>query len=141
MPRNLPRRLNCARLPHRSSRGSRMRTLSNLLTIFALLAVGADPARLERTVKLVAATVEGTTQYIIVTPAEGGPSVRLVLTGDAKRKYVSLLNGRGELFNVTIKPGGGDGNDLCTAVAPFDGPKGLKSPRAWLFDGRGEQKL
>src|SRR5437868_3984412 len=29
-----------------------MRTLSNLLTIFALLAVGADPAKLERTVKL-----------------------------------------------------------------------------------------
>src|SRR5438046_1129761 len=109
MPPNVLRCLNCARLSLRSSRGSRMRTLSNLMTILALMAVGADPGKLGRTVKLVAATVEGTTQYIIVIPAEGGSNSRLVLTGDAKRKYASLLNGRGELFNVTIKPGGGDG--------------------------------
>jgi hypothetical protein len=131
-----------------------MRTIPIALAIFALLAApivtrAADPAKagaanadkVDRTVKIAAAFVEGRVQYAFVTPAEGGPNLRLALVGDAQKEYLAMLKGRGELFNVTIKPGGGDGTDLCTAIAPFDGPKGLKSPKAWIFDGRGEHKI
>ena len=98
------------------------------------------PDTLQRTVKLVTTTSDAGAQYIVVSPPEGGASVKLLLSGDAKKKYSSLFTLRGELINVTVKPGG-QSTDMCTAVAKFDGPRELKSPKAYIFQGTSEQKV
>src|SRR6478672_5894324 len=78
------------------------------------------PDTVQRTVKLVTTTSDAGAQYILVSPPEGGASVKLLLSGDAKKKYSSLFTLRGELINVTVKPGG-QATDMCTAIDKFDG--------------------
>jgi hypothetical protein len=100
---------------------------------------GGTPAT-QRTVKLITATVEGTATYIWVTPAEGGPPVKLLLAGDTQKKYGMLLDHLDELLDVTVKPGG-QATDMVTSLSAFKGPAGLKSPSAYLFDGLTERKV
>jgi hypothetical protein len=99
------------------------------------------PDNAPQTVKLVATSSEAGAQYIIVSPPEGGTTVKLLLSGDAKKKYSSLFTLRGELINVTVKSGGGQSTDMVTAVEKFDGPREFKSPKAYVFDGTSEQKV
>src|SRR2546430_10237484 len=104
----------------------------------------ADPTKtadaVQRTVKLITTTSENTAEYILVTPPEGGAPIKLLLTGEARKKYSSLFMLRGELIDVTVKPGG-QATDMVTAVAKFDGPRELKSPKAFVYDGMNEQKV
>jgi hypothetical protein len=99
------------------------------------------PDTASHTVKLVATTSDAGAQYILVSPPEGGASVKLLLSGDAKKKYSSLFTLRGELINVTVKPGGGQSTDMCTAIEKFDGPREMKFPKAYIFEGTSEQKV
>src|SRR5260221_14466781 len=116
------------------------------LFILPLAARGraADPTKapdaVQHTVKLITSTSENSAQYILVTPPEGGAAIKLLLTGDARNKYSSLFMLRGELIDITVKPGG-QATDMVTAVSKFSGPRELKSPKAFVFDGMGEQKV
>jgi hypothetical protein len=94
----------------------------------------------QRTVKLLTPANESDARYIWITAAEGGPPVKLLLTGDAKQKYSALFQHKGELIDITVKPGG-QATDMVTSVSKFNGPAGMKSPRAYLFQGTDERKL
>jgi hypothetical protein len=98
----------------------------------------ADPV--QRTVKLIMNSSENAAYYIFVTPPEGGAAIKLLLTGDARNKYSSLFMLRGELIDITVKPGG-QATDMVTAVSKFSGPRELKSPKAFVFEGLAEQKV
>src|SRR5258706_4415483 len=99
------------------------------------------PETAQHTVKLVMTMSEGANaQYIYVSPPEGGASVKLLVSGDAKKKYSSLFTLRGELINVTVKAGG-QATDMVTAIDKFDGPREMKSPKAYVFEGTSEQKV
>jgi hypothetical protein len=80
------------------------------------------------------------TTYIFVAPADGGPPAKMVLTDDVRRKISSLYAERGELITITVKSGS-LGSDIVTSAVPFDGPKGLKSIKAFVFEGMGESKV
>ncbi|MDB5319888.1 MAG: hypothetical protein JWN40_1519 [Phycisphaerales bacterium] len=99
------------------------------------------PETVQRTVKLISTMSEGVNaQYIYVAPPEGGASVKLLVSGDAKKKYASLFTLRGELINVTVKAGG-QATDMVTAIDKFDGPREMKSPKAHIFEGTDEKKV
>jgi hypothetical protein len=78
------------------------------------------------------------TLYLYFTPADGGAIRKLAIAGNAQQKVV--FSDRGDLIRVTLKPGP-SGSDVVASAVPFDGPKGLKSPRAYVFEGLGEQKV
>jgi hypothetical protein len=94
----------------------------------------------QRTVKLLTPTNQSDARYIWITAPEGGPPVKLLLTGDAKQKYAALYQHKGELIDITVKPGG-QATDMVTSISKFKGPGGLKSPRAYLYQGTDERKL
>jgi hypothetical protein len=99
------------------------------------------PDAAPHTVKLISTMSEGANaQYIFVSPPEGGAAVKLLLSGDAKKKYSSLFTLRGELINVTVKAGG-QATDMVTAIDRFDGPREMKSPKAHVFEGTEEKKV
>ena len=99
-----------------------------------------DTPPTKRTVKLLAPDSQADTMYVWVSAPEGGPPVKLLLTGDARKKFGDLFQIRDELLDVTVKPGG-QATDMVTSISKFKGPAGLKSPRAFLFDGVTERKL
>jgi hypothetical protein len=78
--------------------------------------------------------------YVVVAPPEGGQPVRLTVTDDFRRKLPGVSNLRGELVTITLKPASA-GDPIASSVVAFDGPKALKSPKAYVFDGVGEQKV
>jgi len=94
-----------------------------------------------QTVRFLAPASEAQTEYIFVSPPEGGQPVKLLLTGDAKKKFGALFQHRDELIDITVKPGGGQATDMVTSLSSFKGPAGMKSPRAYIFDGLSERKL
>src|SRR5688572_26302879 len=77
--------------------------------------------------------------WVVVTPPEGGPAVRLMMT-DECRKTARGPGPGSRLVWVTARPGV-KGIEMATSVSPFDGPKELESPTAYQFDGVAEEKL
>jgi hypothetical protein len=86
-------------------------------------------------------TAPGAAGYVVVTPAEGGVPVKLMVADDVRRKLGSLGGQLGELVTITFNSGSAAGTEIVTAVVPFDGPKELKRPQAFIFDGMGQQKI
>jgi len=93
-----------------------------------------------QTVRLVSVTSEGGSEYIFVSAPEGGQPIKVMLTGEAKKKYSALYQHRDELIDITVKSGG-QATDMVTSLASFKGPAGMRSPRAYVFEGLSERKL
>src|SRR4051794_28976640 len=78
--------------------------------------------------------------YLVVTPPEGGQPVKLLVTDEYKRKLPSIESERGNLITITIKTGS-LGSELVTGATAFDGPKALKRPDVFIYDGIGQEKM
>lgn len=78
--------------------------------------------------------------FMVVTAPEGGQPVKLLVTDEFRRKLPSLSGERGELINITVKAGT-LGTEMVSAASPFDGPKFLKNPKVYLYDGIGQQRV
>jgi hypothetical protein len=114
-----------------------------VLALSASLRAADSPGKAgaPQTVRFLAPASEAETEYIFVSPPEGGRPIKLLLTGDAKKKFGALFQHRDELIDITVKPGGGQATDMVTSLSSFKGPAGMKSPRAYIFDGLSERKL
>lgn len=67
--------------------------------------------------------------YIVVTTPEGGKPVRLNVTAEFRRRLASIAQEKGELVNITLT------GESVSSVTRFEGPKELKNPHTYTFEG------
>lgn len=73
--------------------------------------------------------------YIVVAPPEGGKPVRLNVTAEYRRRLGSLGGERGELVTITLA------GEQVSGVTKFEGPRELKNPNTYVFDGLAQKTI